>query len=87
MKHVDLHAHYLRHLVHENVVSLEYCRTEDHVSNIFTKPLVEATFIKLCMMLVIQEAAIFGGCINDVISPPKYLELCVDGGCWNIKNL
>jgi hypothetical protein len=61
MKHVELHAHYLRQLVHENVVSLEYCRTNDQVVDIFTKPLVEARFIKLHMMLGIQEVAIMGG--------------------------
>jgi hypothetical protein len=27
IKHVDLHSHYMRQLVHENIVSLEYCRT------------------------------------------------------------
>jgi hypothetical protein len=67
-------------LVHENVVSLEYCRTNDQVVDIFTKPLVEAIFIKLHMMLGIQEDAIMGGCHNDVISPPESPEMCVDGG-------
>jgi hypothetical protein len=80
MKHVELHAHYLRQLVHENIVSLEYCRTNDQVVDIFTKPLVEAIFIKLHTMLGLQEAAIMGGCHNDIISPPESPEMCVDGG-------
>jgi hypothetical protein len=48
-------------LVHENVVSLEYCRIDDQVVDIFTKPLAEAKFIKLHTMLGIQEDAIMGG--------------------------
>jgi hypothetical protein len=56
MNHVQLHAHYLRHLVHEYVVSLEYCRTNDQV---------------LGMMLGIHEVTIMEGYHNDVISPPK----------------
>jgi hypothetical protein len=79
MKHVELHAHYLRHLVHENVVSLIYCRTYDHVADIFTKTSSEAIFIKLRTMLRIQEVEIMGGCPTNVISPPEYLESCADG--------
>jgi hypothetical protein len=80
MKHVELHAHYLRQLVHENIVSLVYCRTDDQVVDIFTKPLSEARFIKLHTMLGLQEAAIMGGCPTDIISPPESPESCVDGG-------
>ena len=29
MKHVELHSHYLRQLMQDNVVSLLYCRTDD----------------------------------------------------------
>jgi hypothetical protein len=47
---------------------------------IFTKPLAQAKFIKLHTMLGLQEAAIMGGCCNDIILPPETLELCVDGG-------
>ena len=72
MNHVQIHAHYLRHLVHEYVVSLEYCRTNDPVVDIFTKTLVESQFINLCMMFGIQEAKIMGGYHNDVISPLEY---------------
>jgi hypothetical protein len=71
MKHVDVHAHYLRQLVHENIISIEYCKTDDQVVDIVTKPLAEAKFINICMILGIQEAAIMWECHNDVISPPK----------------
>jgi hypothetical protein len=29
MKHIDIHAHNLSQLVHENIVSLEYCKIDD----------------------------------------------------------
>jgi hypothetical protein len=59
---------------------LSIAEQDDQVVDIFTKPLSEAKFIKLHMMLGIQEAAIMGGCPTDVISPPESPELCVDGG-------
>ena len=80
MKHVELHAHYLRQLVHGNIVSLVYCRTDDQVVGIFTKPLSEAIFINLRTMPGLQEFAIMGGFHDDVISSPESLEMCVDGG-------
>ena len=39
MKLIELQVHYLRQWVHENVVSLIYCRTYYQVVDIFTKPL------------------------------------------------
>jgi hypothetical protein len=51
MKRVDLHSHYLQQLVHEHVVSLEYCGTDDQFVDIFTKPLSKARFIEICTML------------------------------------
>jgi hypothetical protein len=64
MNHVELHAHYLQQLVHDDVVSLEYCCTKDQVVDIFAKPLVESIFIKLHTLLGIQEVAIMGGVLQ-----------------------
>jgi hypothetical protein len=41
--------------------------------------------INLHNILRLQEVAIIGGCPTDVISPPEFSEMCVDGGCWNLK--
>jgi len=71
MKHAKIHAHYFRQLVHDNVVSLEYCRKNYQFIDIFTKSLSKARFIKLRMMLGIQQAKIMGGCHDDMISPLK----------------
>jgi hypothetical protein len=61
MKHVQLHAYYFTQLFHEDVVSLKYCRKNDLFVDIFTKSLIEAIFIKLCMILEVQEAKIIRG--------------------------
>jgi hypothetical protein len=71
MKHSKLHAHYLRQLVQEKVVTLIYYNKNAQFTNIFTKHLSEAKLIKLCTMLGIEEAAIMGGCHVDLISPPE----------------
>jgi hypothetical protein len=80
MKHVELHAHYLKQLVQEKFASLVYYITNDQIVDIFTKPLSEAKFVKLYTMLGLQEDAIMGECLVDLISPPKSLESCFDGG-------
>jgi hypothetical protein len=61
-------------LVQEKVVTLVYYKTNDQIVDIFTKPLSEAKFVKLCNMLGLQEDAIMGGCPVDVIPPPESLE-------------
>lgn len=35
MKHVELHAHYLRWLVQEDFVNLVYCQTYDQVVDLY----------------------------------------------------
>jgi hypothetical protein len=51
MKHVELHAHYLKQLVQDNVVDFVYCKIDDQFTNIFTKPLSKAKFVKIRAML------------------------------------
>ena len=46
-KHIDIRHHFLRDDVAKNDVSLEGVRTEDHLADIFTKPLDDVTFCRL----------------------------------------
>jgi hypothetical protein len=46
-KHIDIHHHFLRDHVAKNDISLEGLRTEDQLTDIFTKLLDEATFCRL----------------------------------------
>ena len=55
-KQVELYVHYLRKSMHENIVSLLYCRID-----IFMKPLPEAKFVKIWAMLGLQESSIMVG--------------------------
>ena len=38
-KHIDQRYHYIRELVMDNKVKLEYIPTEDNIADMFTKPL------------------------------------------------
>jgi hypothetical protein len=60
-KHIELHMHFIRKLIHDQVIEVLFCPTEDQVADIFTKSLTEAKFSKLRSMLGVQEAVIKGG--------------------------
>eukprot|EP00253_Pinus_taeda_P013959 PITA_13959 len=46
-KHIELHMHFIRKLIHDHVLEVQYCSTDDQVADIFTKALMEAKFTKL----------------------------------------
>eukprot|EP00253_Pinus_taeda_P019108 PITA_19108 len=50
-KHVELYMHFIRNLIHDNVLEVKYCVIDDQVSDIFTKALTEAKFTKLPFMV------------------------------------
>lgn len=54
-KHIDVKVHFLRDLTKEGVIDLIYCRTEDQVADIFTKPIKLAAFQKLRKLLGIGK--------------------------------
>jgi hypothetical protein len=60
-KHIELHMHFIRKLIHDQVIEVLFFPTEDQVPNIFTKSLTEANFSKLQSMLGVQEVVIKGG--------------------------
>lgn len=66
-------------MVHEKVVSLLYCRTDDQVVDIFMKSLSEAKFVKFCDLGGHQGVASMGVCAN-VVSPLESPEHCANGG-------
>ena len=61
-KHIDLATHYIRDLVTDGIITLEYCPTEQQATNIFTKSMTEVNFVRLCNLLGMREAVIKGGC-------------------------
>lgn len=56
-KHMDVRYHFLRNLVNDGVVRLEYCGTQDQLADIFTKPLKKDSFQKFRAALGICSAA------------------------------
>uniref|UniRef100_A0A5B7B1Y6 Reverse transcriptase Ty1/copia-type domain-containing protein n=1 Tax=Davidia involucrata TaxID=16924 RepID=A0A5B7B1Y6_DAVIN len=45
-KHIDVKYHFLRDLTNDGVINLIYCRSEDQIADILTKPLKFPTFQK-----------------------------------------
>ena len=43
-KHIDTRYHFIRELVNNKEICLEFCRSEDQLADIFTKPLARDTF-------------------------------------------
>eukprot|EP00253_Pinus_taeda_P017575 PITA_17575 len=60
-KHIELHMHFIRKLIHDHVLEVQYCSTDDQVADIFTKALTEAKFTKLRYMVGVQEVVTKGG--------------------------
>eukprot|EP00253_Pinus_taeda_P030103 PITA_30103 len=54
-KHIELHMHFIRNLIHDHVLEVQYCSTDDQVADIFTKALTKAKFTKLQFMVGFQE--------------------------------
>ncbi|KAF2319996.1 hypothetical protein GH714_021828 [Hevea brasiliensis] len=50
-KHMDVKFHCLRDLTKDGVIDIVYCRSEEQVADLFTKPLKMASFVKLKKLL------------------------------------
>ena len=50
-KHISVRYHFLRELVSEGVINLDYCSTQEQISDIMTKPVKLDVFEKLRKML------------------------------------
>ena len=59
--HIDLHMHFMRRPIHDQVIEVLFFPIEDQVPDIFTKSLTEAKFSKLRSMLRVQEVVIKEG--------------------------
>lgn len=43
-KHIDVRYHYIREALHEKIIELNYCPTEEMIADILTKPLPKGRF-------------------------------------------
>jgi hypothetical protein len=53
--------HCIRKLIHDQLIEVLFCPTEDQVADIFTKSLTKAKFSTLLSILGVQEVVIKGG--------------------------
>jgi hypothetical protein len=56
-KHIDVMFHFLRDLVKDGVIKLEFCGTKEQVADVMTKPLKLDQFQKLRQMLGVCEVS------------------------------
>ena len=54
-KHIDIHMHYIRQLVHDDTIHLLFCASSEQVVDIFTKFFCEKTFSNLKSLLGIAD--------------------------------
>eukprot|EP00253_Pinus_taeda_P027551 PITA_27551 len=60
-KHIELHMYFIKNLIHDHVLEVKHCSTDDQIADIFTKALTEAKFTKLQFMVGVQEVVTKGG--------------------------
>ena len=51
IKHIDERFHFLRKFTRDEIIDFLYCKSEDQIADIMTKPLKLSTFKKLKKML------------------------------------
>ena len=55
-KHVEIHMHYIRELVHDKTIILQYCRIDEQIADIFTKRFLEKKFTYLHSLLGVSSS-------------------------------
>eukprot|EP00253_Pinus_taeda_P025536 PITA_25536 len=54
-KHIEIHMHYIRDLVHDRVIDLEFCPSAEQTAYIFTKTFTEQNFRSLRDRLGVKD--------------------------------
>ena len=63
-KHIEVHMHYIRQLIHDKIIDLQYCRIELQAADIFTKPLTNTRYVQLLTLLWVREVDLKGGSLS-----------------------
>lgn len=50
-KHIDMRFHFLHDFCNNGTIELKFCRSQDQMANIMTKPLKQVVFVKLRRIL------------------------------------
>ena len=54
-KHIEIKYHFIRELVENGDIKMEFCKSEQQLADIFTKPLGIGTFVHLRQSLGVIE--------------------------------
>jgi hypothetical protein len=55
-KHIEIHMHYIRGLVRDQIIALQYCPYAEQIDDIFTKSFSENTFTYFRSLLGVSDA-------------------------------
>ena len=64
-KHIDIRYHFIRELINNGEIYLEFCKSEDQSPDIFTKPLAKERFEHLRKGLGIIEKSSLRGSVEN----------------------
>eukprot|EP00253_Pinus_taeda_P034902 PITA_34902 len=59
-KHIELHMHFIRKLIHDHVLEVQYCSTDDQVADIFTKALQRRSSLNFNICLEFRKLSLRG---------------------------
>ena len=54
-KHIKIHMHYIKELVHDMTIVLQYFPIDEQIADIFTKKFIEKRFTHLCSLLGVSS--------------------------------
>eukprot|EP00253_Pinus_taeda_P030191 PITA_30191 len=54
-KHIEIHMHYIRELVHDRVIDFQFCPSAEQITDIFTKTFTEQNFRSLRDRLEVKD--------------------------------
>ena len=64
-KHIEIRYYFIRELVEHGEIKMEFCKTEEQLTDIFTKPIATEKFIKFRDMLGVQDFSRLRGSVED----------------------
>eukprot|EP00253_Pinus_taeda_P025994 PITA_25994 len=56
-KHIEIHMHFIRELIHDGIIDLQYCPSSEQIADIFTKTFTEQKFRFLRNRLWVKDAS------------------------------
>lgn len=71
-KHIEIHMHFIRQMIQDGSLILEYIPIEEQVVDIFTKPLASPRYLQLRSMLGVKEVVLGG--LSEAFLPSCFFQ-------------